>query len=288
MIKHKIEEIFNRYFGRTPLKERLNDILGEAIELSRYTDIRNLKEETGDLLCSIIQLCNENGWDPIELMEQTLIKIDKRGSQYMSLGRKIKVAILGGAFDPIHNGHIEVAQAVLNYSKSFDEVHLMPCFKHAYGKNMASAIDRVTMCNIAAIVDGRIKVSEFEITNQFSGETYHLVKSLMELESSKDTYDYSMIMGQDNANTFDKWFNYELLEQMIRFVIVPRSGSNLDPKILWYLKQPHIFLCPDKPIVNISSSQIRHNITNPEWTGFLNPDVLEYIKKKGLYGFQNK
>ena len=108
--QNKIAEKFTMAFGRTPIKQRLEDILGEAIELSRFVDIPNLKEEAGDLLCSTIQLCNECGWNADELIDATLTKIDRRKEQYKSLGRKTKIAALGGAFNPITLGHIEVAR----------------------------------------------------------------------------------------------------------------------------------------------------------------------------------
>jgi len=79
----------------------------------------NLKEEAGDLLASVIQLHTENGWS---IEEKTLEKIQRRKQQYRTLGRKTKVAIYGGAFDPITKGHIQVAQFILNTSKEFDEV----------------------------------------------------------------------------------------------------------------------------------------------------------------------
>jgi cytidyltransferase-like protein len=162
-IQKQVREVFNDAFGRTPLKQRLDDILGEAIELSRYTDDKNLNEEAGDALASLIALCDERGLNFEDMVQNTLNKIVKRKQQYKSLGRKVKVAILGGAFDPIHNGHIQVAKFVLNTSTTFDEVWLMPAYNHMSGKNMLPAKHRIKMCELAAKADGRIKVFDYEI-----------------------------------------------------------------------------------------------------------------------------
>ena len=184
-LQDKVKQVFTEAFGRTPLKQRLDDILGEAIELSRATDILNLREEMGDALASLIAGAEECGWNYTELVQATLDKIEKRKRQYKSLGRKIKVATLGGAFDPITLGNIEVARYVLNTSKTFDEVWLLPCYGHMFGKEMASSEQRVAMCKLA-IHDPRIKVCEYEITNQLSGETYQTVKLLLEEDFAKN------------------------------------------------------------------------------------------------------
>ena len=61
-IQGKINVTFEKHFGYTSLNERLSDIQNECNELLRWTDMKNLKEEAGHLLSSLIQLCNENNW----------------------------------------------------------------------------------------------------------------------------------------------------------------------------------------------------------------------------------
>jgi hypothetical protein len=132
----EIAERFESAFGRTPLAERVQDILAQATTLGRFADMGHLREETGDLLCSVLQLCTECGWKPGSLASATLAKIDARREIYARLGRKLKVALLGGAFDPIHLGHTEVAAEVLRLG-GVDEVWLMPCYEHLAGTSRA-------------------------------------------------------------------------------------------------------------------------------------------------------
>jgi nicotinate-nucleotide adenylyltransferase len=313
ILQNVVNKTFTEAFGTTPLTQRLDDILGEAIELSRYTDLKNLREETGDLLASTLQLVNECGWDVGELIQENRDKIRKRQLQYKSLGRKKKIALLGGAFDPIHKGHIELAQFVLNTSKTFDEVWLMPCYQHMYNKQMESAEHRLEMCRIAAQNDGRLKVFDFEIEQKLSGETYNMVKRLQDTDQAKHECDFSVIMGLDNANTFSNWVNYEELERMIRFVVVQRQGYEIDPKVDWYLKTPHIFL-GDAAINNMSSTRIRSVLARREQQvenmlrhiplehanekvkegiekaiGYgIDPEVLNYIYENNLYARTSK
>ena len=293
-LQEKINSVYLDNFGYTPLNERINDITNEFFELKRWTDINNLKEETGDLLSSLIQLCNENDWTIDELIDSNLKKINSRSLQYKSLGRKVKVAILGGAFNPITLGHIQSAQFILNTSKQFDEVWLMPSYHHMYNKDMVSSEHRLNMCKLASKVDGRIKVFDYEIKNELSGETYNFVKRLKTETELTEKYKFSMVIGLDNANTFDKWVNYEELEKLMSFVVIPRKGYTRDENVDWYLKYPHIYLNNENKIIEISSTEVRnmfksfYNDTTPKYKyddflKFLNKDVLDYILKNELY-----
>jgi len=295
-LQEKIKITFEKNFGYTPFKERIIDVQNEFFELIRWNDIKNIKEETGDLMSSLIMLCAESGWNFDDLIQDTLNKIHRRREQYKSLGRKIKVALYGGAFDMIHNGHIQTAQFVLDASNEFDEVWILPCFHHMYNKNMAPAEHRLEMCKIATSVDHRIKVFDYEIRNKFFGETFYFVKRLKEEESLMEMYQFSMIIGQDNANTFHTWVNYQELERMMRFVIVPRSGIERDTSIDWYLKPPHIFLNKEKTgIVEVSSTDVRNTLKyyfsrNDDLAKIINPvedwvdsNVYDYILKNELY-----
>ncbi|NCN07694.1 hypothetical protein GW933_03290 [Candidatus Falkowbacteria bacterium] len=283
-LQKQVKDIFESTFGRTPLKQRLNDILDEAIELHRMTGVANLQEEVGDLLASAIQLCNECGWDYEKNVRATLVKIQRREEQYKTLGRKLKVAILGGAFDPPTIGHIKLAQFVLNTSKTFDEVWLMPCYRHMNGKQMIDPEHRLRMCEIAARVDGRIKVFDFEIKNQLAGQTYHFVKTLLDQQMAKDQYDFSIIIGMDNANDFPTWVGYEELERMMRFVVVPRIGVKRNESVNWYLRPPHIFLTEESDVPDTASTNVREwlrhqDIMMPE----LDEHIFNYILAHQLY-----
>ena len=294
-LQDKINQVYLDRFGYTPLTERLNDIKNQFFKLIRWTDVNSLKEETGDLLSSLIQLCNENDWDIDELIKSNINKINSRSLQYKTLGRKINVAILGGAFNPITLGHIQSAQFVLNTSKQFDEVWLMPAYKHMYNKEMVSSKHRLEMCKLAAKVDGRIKVFDYEIKNELSGETYNLVKRLKNETELTEKYKFSMIIGLDNANTFDKWVNYEELERLMSFVVIPRKGYTRDEKVDWYLKYPHIYLNDENKIIETSSTEVRDKLQHfytdtkeqkyryDDFLKILNKDVLDYILEHELY-----
>jgi len=294
-LQEQINKTYTKTFGRTPLKQRLNDISKEATELDRYLDLGSLREEAGDLFTTLVQLFNECNWSIEDLVGENLKKIIKRKNQYKALGRKTQVAILGGAFDPITVGHIQVAQLILNQSQVFDEVYLLPCYQHIYNKKMASPEHRLHMCKLAASVDGRIKAFDYEIMHKLGGETYNLAKKLLEDKKYKDSHSFSFIIGLDNANTFSNWVNYADLERLARFVVVPRTGQKPKRGVNWYLKTPHIYIEPDAPLLEISSTDIREGFTNLKtddklfndptmaFNFGLNPAVKAYALSNKLY-----
>jgi len=192
-----------------------------------------------------------------------------------------QIAILGGSFDPITVGHVKLAQFVLD-SKISDEVWITPCFQHIYGKKMADAQDRIKMCELAVADNPKLKVFTYEIDNRLEGSTYGFVKRLLQ-EPFAENHNFSIVIGMDNANTFNKWVNYKLLAKMVRFVVLARKGVERNPKNSWYLKLPHMFLNQNST-PEVSSTQVRSLIKeNNSAKEFLNPDVLKYIIDKKLY-----
>lgn len=287
-IQKKVNELFVANFGRTPLTKRLKDIEGECRELCNYIDLKNLKEEAGDLLASLIQLCNESEWDINELLEQNNAKVTKRALQYKSMGRKTQVAILGGAFNPVTVSHIKLAELVLKASKWADEVWMMPSYKHMDGKKMTSPLDRVRMLKIATKNDGRIKISEYEIENELGGETYFMLSKLLN-DPKYENYRFAFVIGTDRADTIHTWYNSdELLKLNVPFIVCTREGYKRDCSVNWYLNSPHIYIEDEKhSIPEFSSTKARDAIRLTtdleELNEFMNKDVLKYIIDNHLY-----
>jgi nicotinate-nucleotide adenylyltransferase len=281
-LHESIKHVYFQVFGKTPLAERLDDIVKQANRLSRYKDINDLKMYTGNLLASTIQLCNENGFDNEQLIRDTLNGILDNKEIYKKLGRKKHIAIFGGAFDPPTLAHFRTAQFVLNESRWADEVWMVPAFGHMYGKNMADPIHRLDMCRIATKSDRRIKVSEFEIEHELTGETYKTAKKLSE---EYPDYEFAFVIGQDNANTIEKWVNSEYLVHNAMFIVIPREGIAPDLSVKWYNVLPHISLIGLKSnIGEISSTGYKVAcIKNEDVSKYVIPEIHEYVMKHKLY-----
>ncbi len=284
LLQANIAKVFESAFGVTPLDERIADLLTQATSVGRFRDMTHLSQETGDLLCSVLQLCNECGWNLPELVATTLEKIESRTEIYKKLGRKLRVGLLGGAFDPIHNSHIDTARTVLK-SGVIDEVWLMPCFEHLGGKSMAPAILRLEMCRIASRDVRGLNVFDYEIRHEFRGETYHLVKKLLADDSATTRVDYSLIIGQDNADTFQSWTNAAGLERLIPFIVVARKGCETPKPNSWYLHSPHHFIESLSGKTGTSSTEVRGLLERDDRRAseLLPPGVHNLIKKHRLY-----
>lgn len=205
-----------------------------------------------------------------------------------------KIAIFGGAFNPVTIGHIQTAQFVLD-SSIFEEVWLMPYFKNE-NKQMESPQNRINMCNLSVEDQKNIYVCNYEINNELKRETIHLFEKLKE-EKIYENYEFSMVIGMDQANNFYKWVNFSQLEKKVQFIVVPRKGNKLDSKVQWYLQKPHLYLDKEETkIIKISSSEIRFGLRVIRIKNYpisddylekiykgLDKKVLKYIKNNNLY-----
>lgn len=280
-----INETYSRAFGPTPTEARLQDIHKEAFELTRTRDMAGLKDETSDLLGTLFQWINEADYDIEELIKMNIEKIESR-SLYRALGRKISVALIGGAFDPIHPGHFAIAKYLLDKTGCFDEVWFTPCYRHLFGKEMAPAKLRLAMCKEYVKKDKRMKVCDYEIINELAGETYYFLNRFMNESFAKNEYRFSYTMGLDNANTFEKWINYEYLEKLIPFIVVSRQGERVSSKAEWCTKEPHKFFNAGKIIPDRSSTEIRKQLHEKRNEFFSHPydeGVAKIIQDNKLY-----
>lgn len=185
----------------------------------------------------------------------------------------MNIAVLGGRFDPVHNGHIALAKEILRILPGIEEVLLIPANTHPWKPIIASPEDRLTM--LSKVKEKRIKVSDIDIKR--GGDTY-TIDTVKELQEDDDDNFY-WVLGSDQIADFGKWKDAEILQHMIQFLVFPRVGSE---KIIL----PDNFSLVEKEIVapNISSSDIREKVKNNiSITGLVPSEIEAYIMEKGLY-----
>jgi len=284
-LRARINEVFRATFGATPLAGRVADIEAQALSLRRYRDLAHLRSEAGDLLASALQLCTECGWEPCDLVGETLARISARAGIHARLGRRLRVGLLGGAFDPVHAGHVQVARSVLAGGE-IDEVWLMPCFEHLAGKRLTAAADRLEMCRLAVEGMRAVRVFDYEIAHAFRGETYHLMRRLLADPTLCDEVDFHLIIGQDNADDLAQWSHGQELERLVPFVVVSREGGEAIRPDAWYLRPPHRFVpAAGAPSGAVSSTRVRSLLWRQDRRveDLLPETVLAYIRARGLY-----
>lgn len=197
----------------------------------------------------------------------------------------MKIAVLGGSFDPPHIGHYLVTQQVLELLL-FDTVLLIPCFMHPFNKPVSNASHRLAMTKL--LETKQIHVSDFEIRQKTISYSINTLKHLQK-ENPHD--EFSWIIGSDQIATFPKWENWKEIIEKFGLIIFPRDAriNSIEREIeaaigKKFLKNIHIINSKDAIIINISSSKIRTRIKNKQIIKHLVSEKVEhYILDKGLY-----
>ncbi len=202
----------------------------------------------------------------------------------------MRIGILGGSFDPIHKGHINMA--VCAYREfNLDKVILMPA-AHSPNKDesqMTSFEDRYEMCRLATEEYTYLEVSDFENSFDERSYTYKTLTKYKELHPDDDLY---FIMGGDSLDYFDKWYHPEIIASKCTILVVVRESfdkKQMEEKIkaIGRLFPCNIKLC-SCPKYDAASSEIRSIIkeqsaASPALDTLLNANVRKYISDKNLY-----
>ncbi|MDE6697045.1 MAG: nicotinate (nicotinamide) nucleotide adenylyltransferase [Muribaculaceae bacterium] len=200
----------------------------------------------------------------------------------------MKIGVFGGSFDPIHNGHIRLAQYVLDHT-DLDEVWLMvsplnPLKPQGY---VATNEQRLEMARLAVEGIPGIRVSNFEFHLPIPSYTY---KTLTELKKAYPGNEFLLIIGGDNWADFDRWRNPEKILSEFGIIVYPRPGESLQDPLSspFTLDSSKILILDGAPQMPISSTEIRNRIKhnpsnlNPS-TLPLDTEVVNYIRYHNLY-----
>ena len=200
--------------------------------------------------------------------------------------KRRKIGIMGGTFNPIHNGHVALAQAAYNFCV-LDEVWFMPSgVSYLKEQNeIVSGHHRLEMTRLAVQGVPYFGVSDMEIRRE--GYTY-TVDTLCLLREMHPDDDFYFIMGADSLFGFPKWRESETIASLCTLVAVVRD--DVDTQKLQSQQQlvertlsAHVILVPFRK-VDISSSDIREKIKNGENVADIMPvGVLQYIEQHELY-----
>jgi nicotinate-nucleotide adenylyltransferase len=187
----------------------------------------------------------------------------------------MKIAILGGRFDPPHIGHFLVARQVLDFRKDIDKVLLVPAFKHQWKPIIASPKDRIEMLKF--FVEPRIEVSDIEIKRKGISYSIDTIKAIKE----KTGAEIFWIVGSDILPEFKKWKHAGELLKLATFLVVPRDPHALPKNIPAGFE---IISSPKLITTDFSSTLIREKIKNGESIKNLVPECIEkYIIEHKLY-----
>lgn len=191
----------------------------------------------------------------------------------------MKVGLYFGTFNPIHIGHLIIANHVAEYS-GLDQIWMVVT-PHNPLKNKDTLLDdyqRLQLVFLATEDYSKIKPSDIEFKLP---QPNYTVNTLAHLQEKFPQHTFSLIMGEDNLKSLHKWKNFEIILQNHEIYVYPRISSDLEN--LTYKNHPKIHFI-DAPIVEISSTLIRAYIKNKKNVRPLLPSkVWEYIDYNNLY-----
>lgn len=175
-----------------------------------------------------------------------------------------KVGLFGGSFDPVHTGHIELANKVIK-DLDLDELWFVLAYSQPFKESHVESFDqRLQLLKIATKDHKKLKVCDIESKLSTPSYTYNTVKSL---KAKYKSYDFVWVIGDDQIEDLDKWHKIDDLLKIIDFVVVNRSNieNKYNFKTVDFSNQA-------------SSSAVRSGNFN-----YLSLPVVDYIYKNQLY-----
>lgn len=219
----------------------------------------------------------------------------------------MRIALFGGTFNPIHYGHLRIAEEVIE-DGSVDKVVFVPAYvpPHKPQAHLVDAADRLAMIGLAIKGNERFALSDIEIMR---GEVSYTIDTLRQIkEKAPDGFrEYgeitlSLLVGSDAFNDINTWCEYEEIFRLASIIVVTRPGFAVKKpgevlpvelaRKFWYDSATQSYqnsygnslVYLETTLIGISSSDIRERIRGGSSVRYMMPpDVIEYIKSKDLY-----
>lgn len=199
---------------------------------------------------------------------------------------KKRIGLYFGTFNPIHVGHLIIANHMVQYA-DLDHVWFVVSPQNPLKQKSSILADyhRLALVRIAVEDNAKLRASNIEFELDKPSYTVHTLASLSEKHSE---HTFTIIMGEDNLNTFHKWKNYEQILEHHSILVYPRveSDETLAVKIEErspFLDHPKVRMI-DAPLMKISASFIRKAIADGKDVQYLLTEkVLKYVEEMNFY-----
>lgn len=189
------------------------------------------------------------------------------------------IGLYFGTFNPIHIGHLIIANHMVEYS-NLDEIWMVvtPHNPFKKKKSLLNNYDRLEMVYLATKEYDKINPSDVEFSLPQPNYTVHTLAHLSDKHPNKN---FSLIMGEDNLRNLHKWKNYEIILENHNVYVYPRISE--EKKETRFINHPKIHKV-DAPVIEISSTMIRNGIKESKNVQpLLSNTVFQYIDKMLFY-----
>lgn len=190
--------------------------------------------------------------------------------------KKLRTGVFGGSFNPIHIGHLALANYLCE-NDYVDELWFLVSPQNPFKQNQSLLADDLRLKLVQAAIKDypRFRASDFEFSLPKPSYTVTTLNKLSETYPDRDFY---LIIGADNWAAFDRWKSPEEIISKFHVLIYPRLGYEIPDSL------PRNVKTVDSPIIEVCSTFIRESIAQgKDMQYFLHPSVYEIIKKEGLY-----
>lgn len=187
-----------------------------------------------------------------------------------------RIGILGGTFNPIHIGHLAMAEVARDRC-GLDQVVFVPCFlpPHKNIRNLVKAADRYNMVRLGLKDNPFFKASDFEINKGGKSYTIDTVRHFQSVVPAQAKLFF--IVGGDNLEELPTWRDIKEILKIVTFVVINRPGHKPTGP---YVKHLPVRM----PGIDVSASYIRHCIQQGHSIRYFVPEpVAQYIEKRRLY-----
>jgi nicotinate-nucleotide adenylyltransferase len=191
----------------------------------------------------------------------------------------MKIGLYFGTFNPIHIGHLIIANHMAEYS-DLDQIWMVvtPHNPHKQKNTLLDDHHRLEMVYLATEYFPKIKPSDVEFKLP---QPNYTVNTLAHLQEKYPQHEFSLIMGEDNLNSLHKWKNYEVILQNHDIYVYPRLASGeIDSQFINHNKIHRV----GAPVIELSSTFIRESIKNKKNVVPLLPEkVWKYVEHNLFY-----
>ncbi|MGV3632142.1 MAG: nicotinate (nicotinamide) nucleotide adenylyltransferase [Bacteroidota bacterium] len=204
----------------------------------------------------------------------------------------MNIGLFFGTFNPIHVGHLVIAGHMANSGK-LDQVWLVvsPHNPLKNKKTLLADHHRLQLVKLAIDDNPKLRASDIEFSLSQPNYTVH---TLAHLKEKYPQHSFSLILGEDNLRTFNKWYNYEYILENHQVFVYPRNLTvqELEEEKLktdegFYAEvktHRNVIFCEDTPVMKISSSFIRESIQKGKDVRYLLTEpVFRYVDEMNFY-----
>ncbi len=190
----------------------------------------------------------------------------------------MEIGLFFGSFNPIHNGHLIIAQSALEFA-NLNEVWFVVSPQNPFkkNKNLLHEFDRLDMVRLAIEDNDRFRATDIEFHMPRPSYT---IDTLVYLREKYPEKKFKLIIGGDNLAIFPKWKNNQMILEEFGLIVYPRPGAVTEHDLL---DHPNVNTI-ESPLLNISATYIRKCIREEKSIRYLVPPmVVEYINSKKLF-----